>query len=432
MSTLHETTRRRVCRATFLLLCVGSTFGVILWAIWIDSAAHRRTHEAAWSATLDLQVSLGRVSTPRPGVTLYEEVQLVAPETRATLARIQAVEYDRTTSPPTLVASRPELSADQLARAWQALERALRLPPAQGPGFRLAETDLTLHQVDGHDQTLTNLRGHLASAKEAARAAFAFRVAGLEMTSDATLRVERHAVRGTPPITMRIDFQTGDAALPVGLLQSAWPALRHLGEATYRGQLWLTTESLAGEGGASGRLEAVDLQTLIGDQFPTTLSGTAQIDLDAVQISGGRLAMAKGALLASGGRIWHRTLEAAVQHLDCELANPQKRLGVSLPYQELAIGFQLDGTRLELLGKCQHAPGALIVAGDEPLLEQPRSPQNTISLLRLLVPENDLQVPAVSAATELIRRLPLPEAVLDSAGTRAARAHSLRVRTGRK
>lgn len=425
MLTLHETTRRRICRTAFLLLCIGSLFATILWAIWIDSATRRRIHESTISALLDAPVGIERVSTPRPGVTLYRELTVVDPITRATLARIPSLEIDATATPQSWTALQAELAADAILQIGRLFDRRFVRQSLPESGILFQHTDITLRLHDGRDQTLTNVMGRVSTGKAGPNVSFSFRLAGLQMPHDAVLRVERQR-EGRNASASRIEFESGDAALPIGLLAAAWPTLGQLGAATFRGKIWLLPTSDGFDAALTGRFDNVDLQLLVSDQFPTTISGLASIELEMMEFRSGRLTLAKGALLAEGGRIWERTLRAAETHLACPLANPQKKLGRSAPYQELAIGFQIDGTRLELTGKCRHEPGALIVADDKPLLLEPQSTQTTIALLRLLSPDNDVQIPAVKATAGLLRVLPLPEAVVDQSTANATRAHSLR------
>ena len=80
MFTIRERTRRRCCRAGFLLLCIAPTLATIAAAVAWHTPALTRARisacEAQWSARLGLAVVMDRLAAPRPGVTVVEGMQL--------------------------------------------------------------------------------------------------------------------------------------------------------------------------------------------------------------------------------------------------------------------------------------------------------------------------------------------------------------------
>ena len=92
---MHDRTRRLVCRVAFLALGVLPAAGVLAWSGWRGGAWHQRVCAAELSRTVGLQVSCNAVSYPRPGIVLYQGVELSDPETAAPLARMRFLETGR-------------------------------------------------------------------------------------------------------------------------------------------------------------------------------------------------------------------------------------------------------------------------------------------------------------------------------------------------
>src|SRR4051812_10560515 len=92
MFTLHETTRRGLCRLGFILLAVVPTSAILVAANWLGSDARRVEHETELSQRLGLSVKLGRVVLPRPNVVRYKGISLADPETNRPLAKAKALE----------------------------------------------------------------------------------------------------------------------------------------------------------------------------------------------------------------------------------------------------------------------------------------------------------------------------------------------------
>ncbi|HEY5314525.1 MAG TPA: hypothetical protein VIK18_18475, partial [Pirellulales bacterium] len=70
MFKLHETTRKRLCRAMFFALALVPTAAVLAWGVsrHLPGRAQRLADEL--SAQLALDIRLSDVSHPRPGVLL--------------------------------------------------------------------------------------------------------------------------------------------------------------------------------------------------------------------------------------------------------------------------------------------------------------------------------------------------------------------------
>jgi hypothetical protein len=410
MFALHETTRRRLCRAGFVLLCVVPTLLVVGCAIWLRRAEYRELVARGLSQRLGFAVSLASVRHPYPDVTLFEGLELADPETGKRLARVRLVEVDASGSVLTLVASQPEIDAGDWSPWWDLLARELRHSRGLGAHFRIACGELTLHMPPG-DQTFTEVRCQVESTEQGSEAACSFRLAGYEMSEPATLRVLRN--RQTTPAMAGLEFQTGGATLAGGLLAAAWPPAAKLGaHCRFRGSLKARETANGWDGELAGQLLGVDLSELVSAQFPHKLSGRGELLVEQLRFHGGRIEQATGTLTAGPGLIGRSLLKSAGESLGLMPAGEIKTLGQSVPYEQLAWAFAVDEHGLSIRGQCgEPAPGAMLRDRSGALmLEPPRASQPVANLVRMLVPYNEVQVPFARGVNDLLDFLPAPPA----------------------
>ena len=81
-----------------------------------------------------------------------------------------------------------------------------------------------------------------------------------------------------------------------------------------------------------------------------------------------------------------------------------------LDYKDLQLGFEINTSGLTLLGHCENVePGTIMTDTHGSLLRQPqRQPIPVVRLIRALVPNQDVLVPATQQTESLLRVLPLP------------------------
>jgi hypothetical protein len=82
-----------------------------------------------------------------------------------------------------------------------------------------------------------------------------------------------------------------------------------------------------------------------------------------------------------------------------------------VPYQQISVEFQLDGRSLSLIGRADPTqPSVLIASASGPILTAPPNHSvAAVSLLRALLPDRELQVPAARQTSALIGLLPIPD-----------------------
>ena len=462
MFRLHDNTRRRICRAVFLLLCVVPTTGVSVWCARrhlprvVTAEAERLERE------LGLDVSLAGLRYLRPGRVLYEGLELADPETGRPLLRCRALEADwqqstdregRPRASLVLIASQPEIEATAADRLAELLDRMLRrptilrtVPGGSQTDVRLAAGQLTLRAAGG-SQTLSELQGSIESLAGGTRAEASFRLAGIDTPQPIRIRVVRNR-QITPPAT-GFELDTGGGAVPCGLLAVGLPLLERLGpRSRLRGYIWANqtgdgqtsaAQTSAGwEGEFAGQVYDVDLDDLVSGHFPHKLGGTVQVTVQSARFRRQRLEEAAGTLVAGPGVISRSLIDAAVERLGLQRGGEPQTPGELVPYEQLAVGFLIDARGLQLQGGCSpsgHRSGALVAGAilvdrqgrllGEPVVQ----PQPVVALVRTLVPASQHQVPATRQTDWLIGHLPVPQ-VVPPAGARPELPQA-RLRLGR-
>jgi len=373
---------------------------------------YRWSHERALGELLGLEVSIGGIASPRPGVMLYTSVDIFDPETHQKLAHVRLVETWRESGLVTLRASQPELNEPGFHALWKWLTEDLRKQAPGAPRIHLDADELLL-KLPGIVQTIHELRARLEASEAGPQAKLTFRLPGAEMPRPAELTISRN--RRTKPPLFRVDLTTSDSALPAGLLSPAWPAIERLGSrATLRGSFWAEHSAGGWRGEASGDLEEIDLASLVNEQFPHHLSGTATLRLTAAHFDQGRLAMASGSLAAGPGAISRSLVSGAESSLHC--VSPfaaSKNFGKQPSYEKLALEFVIDGRGLAIQG-CEGANRTVLFdgAGNALLQEPAEQLQPVTNLVRLLVPQSEVLVPASQETNQLTQFLPVPAVIL--------------------
>jgi len=474
MFRLHDNTRRRICRAVFLLLCVVPTAGVSVWCARRHLPGVAAAEAERLERELGLDVSLAGLRYLRPGRVLYEGLELADPETGRPLLRCRALEADwqqstdregRPRASLVLIASQPEIeatAADPQVGARQVgaplgelLDRLLRrptilrtVPGGSQTDVRLAAGQLTLRAAGG-SQTLSELQGSIESFAGGTRAEASFRLAGIDTPQPIRIRVVRNR-QITPPAT-GFELDTGGGAVPCGLLAIGLPLLERLGpRSRLRGYIWANqtgdgqrtaTEawSAGWDGEFAGQLYDVDLDDLVTGHFAHKLSGVAQVTIQSARFRRQRLEEAAGTLVAGPGVISRSLIDAAVEQLGLVRGAESPVPGELVPYEQLAAGFLIDARGLQLQGGCSPsghrsevlAAGAILVDRQGRLLGEPVvQPQPVVALVRTLVPASQHQVPATRQTDWLIGHLPVPQVVPPADARPVVPQARLRLRRG--
>ena len=320
--------------------------------------------------------------------------------------------------------SQPEADAQQLDQIANLVERWLEDRLVHGPAqMWIVPTTLTL-RANGASTTLDRLEAVFEPAAAGPLARIKFILAGSPAKIPAEIRLERD--RRTTPPTTRVVLDTGDVPLPCSMLLAPLKIANHFGhESQFRGRIEFRSsqqgwaiESLI------GALSGADLRSLVAEQFPHYLTGTATIEINEAHFASGRLEYAKGRFVAGPGHIAQSLLTTAETMLQMKRSVVESR--DPLEYEQLAFWFEVQDDWLSIIGACEGLPsGTLLSRGAEPVAHEPPVTQPLLNFVQMLVPKSQFAVPATRETDWLIRRLPVPSAL--SAEETAPSARGLRV-----
>lgn len=428
MFQLHENTQRQLSRAAFVLLCPLPTTLLLAYVLWLRTPGYREAEAREISQAAGMDVTLDALLHPRPGHTRLSTLRILDPETGTLVARVRELEIASSRGRTLLAASQPEIQSGHLETIWRrAEERLLRGTLDLSNPLEFVAGEVTLHSPEGESQTLTNVR--LRVSKEAAGPTLTceYRVAGVEMPEPAVIQISRR--RDGDALGTRIDWHTGGTALAVAPWQARFSWLAALGpRCGFRGTCSAEQMPMGWRGELQGELLNVDLDRLVSDHFPHKLSGPAKVQIDNAEFIDGRLAKITCRIDAGPGVVGQSLIDAAAQHWritpssDRREDSPDDSLH---HYQQLAARFEMESASLTLEGVCGgQPPGTLLVREEGRTLQTPENAAcNTTTLLRVLVPQSDLTVPASEATRQLMQILPLPPAGSSEDGEQPPRSH---------
>jgi hypothetical protein len=412
MFSWHETTLRGLCRLAFGLLVAVPTCAVLLAIVWCCSPLSLEYHRRVLANSLALDVELERVSFPRPGVTLYEGVSIVDPQTEQPLARCRALEWQNDGQNTSLICAQAELlDSSRLDLLGEIVDRHLRSQAGSTAVFEVVAPQLTLYLADGlGPQTLSNLHARLQAQADGPQGVLEFHLAGDEQEEQAApARVTSLRSPAGQGATTSITVETGALSLPSRLVALCCPGWETWGPgSSFRGRLSWQQHADGWTGEVSGQITDIDLQRVVSDRTKHRLTGLAEVQLDRARAEKGRLVEAAGIIKAGPGVIGRRLLAAAAIQLHAAGNDPAVAQNDSADYEEMAIGFAIDEHGLTIEGLCAEAPGALLVSHDRtPMLDEPKpGPQSLLGLVRLLNNSGEL-VPADRSAQALLGVLPV-------------------------
>ncbi|MGM0490559.1 MAG: hypothetical protein ACQESR_27860 [Planctomycetota bacterium] len=404
--------RRRLCRATFCMVCVLPTLLIASAAVIVNTPVYRATQTARWrsqlAARLGLQVRCSRIDWAAKGQLVVHEIELRDPESQARLARAQSATIGCIDTRPVIQLSHPEVTFSRLPRLVAVLhEHLMQRNDTTGASFQLSAATVLLHK-DTRSESLLDVELAVDAGHDATEAFLQFRPAGSEDGKPVRLRVARNR-QLTPPAT-GWELHTGSAKLPCQLLSAWFPQLTRLGNTcSFEGSVWSEHLGTGWEAEISGVFRRLDLDQLVTGQFPHKLSGMAELTLPRLIIHRGRVLEAEGKLCSSGGVISRTLIKAAEEHLALKQHAPFTE-AMLLRYSDLSFAFSLneDGLAVASCGEDQYQ--SVLADSQGPLLSsQEAGALPSHALVRCLVPLAEMDVPASKETVSLLRALPLPE-----------------------
>jgi hypothetical protein len=408
---MHNTTRISACRWGFLALCVVPTlltcgFIAFHW-LSIKSPAVKAEWERELSQRMGVTVTIESLSYPQPSVAELTAVKLADGETGQLLAECPRVEIALQAQEWKITLLEPTIRREALPGLVQRLHDRLLVSAAVMPPLHLAAAQLTIHD-DAAARTLSTLSCDLRAIPDGREWVARFALPQQRQWID--LRITRNR-QVSPPAT-QIEWNC-PARVPADWLSGFCGDVSSLGQdATWSGSGRLTFARSGVSGECSGELAQIDLTSAISQRFPHVLSGSATLAIEQATIDSGRLSGARGTLVvAGGGRIGRSLLESAQEHLGLDADLPADETD-SVPYQQLALGFDLAGDRLRLTGNASKEQAGILLTNESgPLLVAASDHElAAVALARTLLPDSRLQVPAAIQTAALIQVLPLGSA----------------------
>lgn len=432
------TVRRRICQACFCLGCLLPTTVLLGWTVARKSPGHVRRCEEDLSRRLGLVVRLRAVDYPQPGVTVYDGLEMYDPETGQAVLSCQSLEAAYSGQTLDIDPLGASVQLDQVGNLARLVMRRLRREAlTDDRSWHSPSRSVTLRGPQG-EQTYEDVELLVESADAAERASLRFRLPQQQSSDVATISISRRA--STESAATRIELDTGGSDVPLAIF-APWLDCRSLfgAEARFRGTLWIDDAPGGSRGELRGELSDIDLDTLVASRFPHILTGSATLRVAHATLEGGKLVEASGTLSSPSGMVGESLLHAAVSMLGCRWADARlaQRTAKNRPYRSLEIAFQIDadGLRLARPNRAEETSNAaqpMAIMHDpegRPLLFAPRQHAvPAIWLIQMLVPRNDLQVPATKETASLIAWLPLAPLVPPGRRDADAAAPAARVR----
>jgi hypothetical protein len=409
--------RRRWCRSAFCLLCLVPTVCIMGAVAVTRSPVYRAAAHAAREAQLSDQLGLSFLaeSFQRRGADwVVHAVELRDPETNQWVLRAASVEFSAAGRTKVVLVHHAELYAAQLPRVGQILhEYLLQRPSLSDRPILVSAATLTM-RYEQQAESLSDVRCELSSCPEGSEAFAQFRLPGNVAREPAHLRLIRN--RQIDPPTTAWELHTGDTPLPCSLATPWIEAAARLGAgSTFQGKLWAEQGQDDWTAELSGTFRHLQLERLVTSQFPHKLSGEGELKLKRMNVRRGRIIDLNGDLRARDGVVSRSLLTAARDELRLTLRDPMDDASL-FRYKQLEVGFTLDNAGMVLVGSADPAAGMLC---DEQgaLLSGGGDVLSPLALLRMLVPQHHVHVPATQETASLVRMFPLPQSSTKSYGT---------------
>ena len=408
---MHERTRRQVCRAGFLLFAALPTIAVVLWAAAVHSPSYVAAQRGRWQAALErhlgLTVTIDAIEYPQPGLTRLQRVRIFDPESGALLATVRSVDTAVIEDGRFVYLAHSEITEGALPRLAEAFSERILVHWPQGGQLKLVAGEVTL-SVRDREATLRDLRCTVEGPGTGPVCRLQFSLPG---TPGSTVHATCQRNRQVVPPEVRWSVDTQEASIHSSLAAALLPGTDCLGtEWSFRGRLEVGYSAGGATGTFEGMLANVDLDRLVTGRFPHKLSGTAEVSLRSLRFDLGRVVAASGELTCRGGTISRSLLTSFGAALRMQDAGDwRQREEPLLRFEELGIAFELDENAFVVRGLCAEQPGVVLRDERGPLLLSGAAVRaSAVDLVRALVPDRELLVPATEETRALLRVLPLP------------------------
>jgi hypothetical protein len=404
MFVARSSGRVRFARTAFVLAGLLPCAGLIAWAVHLRSAGHRDAVRQAWAQAVGLPVGMAGIEHVRPGTIRARDVSIgdgaggpvlvanaIEVETTATEVRLRLGSLRCDAPGARLLAG--------LAAEW--LDRGARFPrdcvvevadfdwqPAAGAA---SPTALRIECVAQGDARAVRavLRG--GDANDEVRV-----VRSVDAANPASVAWQVEADCARPVPLWVVEAVVGDASAAASPLGAA---------AVLTGRLTASRGAGPWQARARGRVADVDLASCSAS-LPGRVTGTAELLVQGLEWSDGRLASCAVECLARDGRVEQRLLDALVSVVGCR---PGAAFGGAASadrrFAEVACGLVIDGGGIEVRG-VDRAGDAVVTDERGAVLLQPVGRVPPERFAWLLAAPAAVYVPSGGAGAWLLSILP--------------------------
>jgi len=423
---MHERTQRAVARMLFVFSCAIPTCMTVLVVVltctpWY-SDYRRRSVEHELSRQLGVTILIDAIEYPAPQVTRLVGLRMLEPETQAEIGRVRLVTWITGDTKDGVRLSQPELQSQYLPYVWRVIhDRFLCQPELTSVPIRMAADDLTIHSGTG-SMTLRDVDTWIRPLENRVEAMI--QCVPAARRDDAPVHVTVVRDRSGRSAVTDWTLQTGDIALPCSALADYLPAMRNLGaDATFTGTLHWKIDAdgwLLDLGGS--RFDEVELAELMHG-VPHRLTGRASVRLERCHVEPGEAVDVSGTLVANSGYIGQSLIRASHSQLGFDIAPLADGEARDVPYERLALRFDLFGPQLTLAGICHQqrgyeylTDGVVVAAAGRGIVGSRGEPQSWASLVRTFWQDGRETLPVSGQSAWLMSLLPSPQRPVSKPG----------------
>lgn len=410
MFPLHETTRRKLCRACLVLFAIAPLAVVGGWG-----AVHRLPNRAEWTAEdlsrqLGCRATLADVTYTRPGEVRYFGLSLADGETGASIAEVDRLEITAAAAGKSgsLRFFGVRIEPTGLRPLWEMSQRLLKGQLGVESGSWRLEADQVAIMRRGEAFACQDLAGVFAIASVGAELKIQF---GPNSVQSATLRVMRD--RGKQPPTSGLELKSGDVALPTDLVAAVFDdAAPLVAAAEFRGDFWASESAGVWTWGVvHGQVSDLDLAALGKGLWPHMLDARADVDLSRVDFANGRPTLVDCVIKTGPGAMSRSLAAATAQELGVRWSSSVAHQE-TIEFGRLTMRLLADGSGVRIVSNSPDNPrGAILIAADgaTPLAAASAELAPVAAMVRALASDNGQQAPTNNTALWLLEHAPRPK-----------------------
>jgi len=410
MFPLHERTQRTLCRVVFFPLCVLPTLWVAWWCVSINLASRSQELAREWSRSLGLDISVVKLSYPRPGETRLHDVRLVDPASKRQVATcpLSTVVHEDGTWKITL--QRVDIQESSLVALWRTIIKSIEARSGSEPGaVRIVARDVSIEggeRLFPLTKVVCQVRPH-RSGRE-----LTLRLQPPHTDEADAIRVQSIREENADGGQTRWRFLTGETAIPTRLLAGILPECVHLGRhCEIQGSLGWSSTTGSSSGDFAGVVSRIDLARVTSVMGLGKVDGRGRLEVESARFQGAALTSLKGNLTSGSGSIDSKLLRQLDLLLSQDKHSSFGSEAGEIAFEQLAMDIEIDQDGWHLSGTCDdERAGALLVDRHEVLLrqtaEQASRPLRHSDVVALFAPQQSPWVPLGEHTGWLLRHLP--------------------------